>query len=204
MTQNVKLYSRRCPVFVLQYRLRKRFFLFQPGCSIHTFCSHLSIWSSFFYMRKRKQFAGFCLPFYTLRFPNNYKLISKMIQSFMSNAISKKDYSKMASTFAKGHKRYKLTSGHFEGFKEALLDTIKLRSGNLATIELVTAWKITIGAIVGALHKAYYSVLSRRRRWKNPRGAEKVKKNHTRESRKCWFESPVSCRGEGQMIGYEG
>mmetsp|Transcript_28370 Transcript_28370/g.39460 ORF Transcript_28370/g.39460 Transcript_28370/m.39460 type:complete len:586 (+) Transcript_28370:140-1897(+) len=108
-------------------------------------------------------FLRYC-PDLVQKFPNNYKLISKMIQSFMSNAISKKDYSKMASTFAKGHKRYKLTSGHFEGFKEALLDTIKLRSGNLATIELVTAWKITIGAIVGALHKAYYSVLSRRRR----------------------------------------
>jgi len=63
------------------------------------------------------------------KFPSNYSLVSKMIQTFIGNAIEAKDIQKLGRKYGKSHKKYNLKSEHFEGFSHALVDTIQSRLG---------------------------------------------------------------------------
>ncbi|GAB5369607.1 hypothetical protein AAMO2058_001419700 [Amorphochlora amoebiformis] len=99
-------------------------------------------------------FFKYC-PDLKTKFPSNYSLVSKMIQSFISNAIECKDISKLARNFGKSHKQHQLTNEHFEGFASALVDTIQSRLGKFGTIELVKIWReVTVG-LVKAMQKEY-------------------------------------------------
>mmetsp|Transcript_22367 Transcript_22367/g.31323 ORF Transcript_22367/g.31323 Transcript_22367/m.31323 type:complete len:183 (+) Transcript_22367:93-641(+) len=100
------------------------------------------------------QFFKYC-PDLKTQFPSNYTLVSKMIQSFVSNAVEAKDITSLSRKFAKGHTKYKLTDDHFQGFSGALVDTIQSRLGKFGTIELIKIWRMTTDAIVAAMHKEY-------------------------------------------------
>mmetsp|Transcript_677 Transcript_677/g.1058 ORF Transcript_677/g.1058 Transcript_677/m.1058 type:complete len:177 (+) Transcript_677:117-647(+) len=93
-------------------------------------------------------FLKYC-PDLKTKFPSNYTLVSKMIQTFISNAISTSDINKLGRSFAKSHVKHKLTDDHFQGFSCALVDTIQSRLGKFGTIELIKIWRATTDAIIG-------------------------------------------------------
>jgi len=82
------------------------------------------------------------------KFPSNYSLVSKMIQTFIGNAIEAKDIQKLGRKYGKSHKKYNLKSEHFEGFSHALVDTIQSRLGKFGTIELIKIWRDVTDSIV--------------------------------------------------------
>eukprot|EP00467_Chlorarachnion_reptans_P017132 CAMPEP_0114523286 /NCGR_PEP_ID=MMETSP0109-20121206/21210_1 /TAXON_ID=29199 /ORGANISM="Chlorarachnion reptans, Strain CCCM449" /LENGTH=184 /DNA_ID=CAMNT_0001704591 /DNA_START=44 /DNA_END=598 /DNA_ORIENTATION=+ len=101
-----------------------------------------------------EQFFKYC-PDLKTQFPSNYAMVSKMIARFIGTAIDAKDHSKMAKTFAKGHRKYKLNRSHFEGFASALVDTLQDRLGKFGTIELIKIWReVTLG-LINRLEKEY-------------------------------------------------
>mmetsp|Transcript_2585 Transcript_2585/g.5896 ORF Transcript_2585/g.5896 Transcript_2585/m.5896 type:complete len:104 (-) Transcript_2585:314-625(-) len=93
------------------------------------------------------QFFKYC-PDLKNKFPSNYTLVSKMIQSFVSSAIEAKNLGKLGVKFAKGHTKYTLTDDHFQGFASALVDTIQSRLGKFGTIELIKIWRATTEGII--------------------------------------------------------
>uniref|UniRef100_A0A6U2X9W3 Globin domain-containing protein n=1 Tax=Lotharella globosa TaxID=91324 RepID=A0A6U2X9W3_9EUKA len=104
-----------------------------------------------------ESFFKYC-PDLKSKFPSNYSLVSRMIQTFISNSIETKDVSKLAKSFAKSHQKHNLKSEHFQGFSEALSDTIQSRLGKFGTIELVKIWRDVTNTIVKALEKEYFKL----------------------------------------------
>mmetsp|Transcript_14595 Transcript_14595/g.20414 ORF Transcript_14595/g.20414 Transcript_14595/m.20414 type:complete len:182 (+) Transcript_14595:151-696(+) len=107
-----------------------------------------------FHVDFMEQFLKYC-PDLKTKFPSNYTLVSKMIQTFISNAIKTTDVNKLGRSFAKGHLKYKLTDEHFQGFAMALVDVIQSRLGKFGTIELIKIWRKTTEGIIGAMQKEY-------------------------------------------------
>mmetsp|Transcript_10682 Transcript_10682/g.15931 ORF Transcript_10682/g.15931 Transcript_10682/m.15931 type:complete len:224 (-) Transcript_10682:87-758(-) len=100
------------------------------------------------------QFFKYC-PDLQQKFPTDFALVSKMIQSFISTAIESKSIGKLAKKFAKNHKKYNLSNEHFEGFAQALVDTLQTRLASFGTIELMKIWRETTNAIVKEMQKSY-------------------------------------------------
>mmetsp|Transcript_22745 Transcript_22745/g.36532 ORF Transcript_22745/g.36532 Transcript_22745/m.36532 type:complete len:104 (-) Transcript_22745:195-506(-) len=94
-----------------------------------------------------------------------------MIRQFVTNAISKAICSEcselhellsytganaipaLARSFAKSHKKYELKQEHFEGFAEALVDTIQVRLGKFGTIELIKIWREVTQDMIKVMRK---------------------------------------------------
>mmetsp|Transcript_17396 Transcript_17396/g.26094 ORF Transcript_17396/g.26094 Transcript_17396/m.26094 type:complete len:182 (+) Transcript_17396:269-814(+) len=109
-----------------------------------------------FHVDFMSQFFKYC-PDLAKKFPSDYNLVSKMIQSFISTAINSdaKKFQSLANRFGKTHTKYNLQKEHFEGFAEALCDTIQSRLGKFGTIELVRIWRTVTETIVKDMQKAY-------------------------------------------------
>eukprot|EP00466_Bigelowiella_natans_P000499 jgi/Bigna1/84950/estExt_fgenesh1_pg.C_10451 len=134
-----------------------------------------------------EQFFKYC-PDLKSKFPSNYTLVSKMIQSFVSNAIVGSDLHRLYRKYGKSHIKYDLTADHFQvmkfsqtcsevklspifgltaqikskqGFSGALVDTIQSRLGKFGTIELIRIWRLTTDAIVKGMEKEYLKAKKR-------------------------------------------
>ncbi|GAB5354380.1 hypothetical protein AAMO2058_000113800 [Amorphochlora amoebiformis] len=94
------------------------------------------------------------------KFPTDYALIVKMIQNFISKATNAdgKVMKVMAVKFAKTHAKYNLTEEHFQGFSEALIDTLKGRLGKFGTMQLMKIWREVTEALVGIMFKEYTKI----------------------------------------------
>eukprot|EP00471_Norrisiella_sphaerica_P003905 CAMPEP_0184482488 /NCGR_PEP_ID=MMETSP0113_2-20130426/4049_1 /TAXON_ID=91329 /ORGANISM="Norrisiella sphaerica, Strain BC52" /LENGTH=182 /DNA_ID=CAMNT_0026862245 /DNA_START=37 /DNA_END=585 /DNA_ORIENTATION=- len=103
-----------------------------------------------------ESFFNYC-PELKHQFPKNYVLVAKMIQTFIAKAIEaeKKEVLSLSRGFAKSHAKYKLNDSHFEGFGEALVDTIQKRLGKFGSIELIKIWREEIGMISKVMNKEY-------------------------------------------------
>ncbi|GAB5367026.1 hypothetical protein AAMO2058_001194700 [Amorphochlora amoebiformis] len=102
------------------------------------------------------QFFKYC-PDLKNKFPTDYSLVSKMITTFISNAIDAKDIGPLARRFGRTHVKHDLSKEHFEGFSQALVDTLQHRLGKFGTIELVKIWREVTSKIVKAMEKEYVS-----------------------------------------------
>ncbi|GAB5370342.1 hypothetical protein AAMO2058_001484300 [Amorphochlora amoebiformis] len=102
------------------------------------------------------QFIKYC-PDVAKKFPTDFALVSKMIQTFISNAIDSKEIGPLAKRFAKSHKKYKLEHEHFDGFAQALVDTLQTRLGKFGTIELIKIWREVTNNLVSHMEKVYNS-----------------------------------------------
>mmetsp|Transcript_32848 Transcript_32848/g.45839 ORF Transcript_32848/g.45839 Transcript_32848/m.45839 type:complete len:85 (+) Transcript_32848:443-697(+) len=76
-----------------------------------------------------------------------------MIRQFVTNSINASAIPILARSFAKSHKKYQLKQEHFEGFAEALVDTIQVRLGKFGTIELIKIWREVTKEMIKVMRK---------------------------------------------------
>ncbi|GAB5356870.1 hypothetical protein AAMO2058_000325600 [Amorphochlora amoebiformis] len=102
------------------------------------------------------QFFKYC-PDLSKKFPTDFSLVSRMIQTFVTKAIESKSVGELAKRFSKSHQKYRLKQEHFNGFSEALVDTLQVRLGKFGTIELIKIWREVTDALVSVMQREYNS-----------------------------------------------
>mmetsp|Transcript_18758 Transcript_18758/g.26148 ORF Transcript_18758/g.26148 Transcript_18758/m.26148 type:complete len:203 (+) Transcript_18758:45-653(+) len=106
-------------------------------------------------------FFQYC-PDLSEKFPKDSLMVSKFIQTFISDVVEGRKNDKLTEMFVA--QKFQLKQAHFEGFAQALVDCVQERLGKYGTIELIRVWEKVAKSMASKLYKDYRYIKDRRHR----------------------------------------